>query len=179
MKLIVTEFLTLDGMFEDPAPPPGYPSPEIGQFKQGELFGSDALLLGRVTYENFAKYWPTMKGTSSFAERMNRLPKFVAMTSPGPLEWNATALTGDVASAVETLKRQEGGNLLVYGSGTFARTLLRHGLVDELRLMVYPLVRGSGKRFFASGDRLTLELAASRELGAGVVLLTYEPATGI
>lgn len=178
MKVVVTEFLTLDGMFEDPAPPPGYPSPEIGSFKHDELFGSDALLLGRVTYEGFAKYWPTMKGTSSFAERMNSLPKFVATTAPGPLEWNATALEGEVASAVAALKRQEGRNLLTYGSGTLAQTLLRHGLVDELRLLVYPLVRGRGKRFFSGGDRLPLKLAASRDLGAGVVLLTYEPATG-
>ena len=94
MKVIVTEFLALDGVFEDPAPPPGYSSPEIGGFKYGELFESDALLLGRVTYEGFAKYWPTMKDTSDFAERMNSLPKFVATTSQGSLEWNARPLGG-------------------------------------------------------------------------------------
>jgi dihydrofolate reductase len=177
-KLIVTEFLTLDGMFEDPAPPPGYPSPEIGKFKHQELFESAALLLGRVTYEGFAKYWPTMKGTSDFAERMNHLPKFVATTTLESLEWNATALRGDVVAAVEALKRQQGQDLLVYGSGSLAQTLLRHGLVDQLRLMVYPLVRGSGKRFFSGGDKLLLNLTTSRDLGAGVMLLVYEPATG-
>ena len=176
-KLIVTEFLTLDGMFEDPTPPPGYPSPEIGKFKYDELFASDALLLGRVTYKGFAKYWPTMKGTSDFAERMNSLPKFVATTTLRSLEWNATALEGDVVAAVKTLKQQEGQNLLVYGSGTFAQVLLRHSLVDELRLMVYPLVRGSGRRFWGE-DKLLYKLASSRELGAGVVLLVYEPVTG-
>jgi dihydrofolate reductase len=177
-RLIVTEFLTLDGMFEDPAPPPGYPSPEIGKFKHNELFESDALLLGRVTYEGFARYWPTMQGTSDFADRMNSLPKFVATTTLTSLEWNATALEGDVVAAVEALKQQEGQNLLVYGSGTLAQTLLRHGLVDELRLMVYPLVRGSGKRFFSGADQLPLKLASSKGLGAGVVLLIYEPTTG-
>jgi dihydrofolate reductase len=169
-RLIVTEFITLDGIFEDPAPPPGYPSPDIGKFKSG------ALLLGRVTYQGFAKYWPTMNGTSDFAERMNSLPKFVATTTLKNLEWNATALEPNVVAAVEALKRQEGQNLLVYGSGTFAQTLLQHGLADELRLLVYPLVHGSGKRFFTGEDKLPLKLASSREMGAGVVLLTYKPA---
>jgi dihydrofolate reductase len=176
-RLIVTEFLTLDGVFEDPAPPPGYPSPEIGQFKQDELFESGALLLGRVTYEDFAAYWPTATGTGAFGERMNGLPKYVATTTLKSLEWNATALNGDVPSAVQALKQQEGQNLLVYGSGTLAQTLLQYGLVDELRLMVYPLVLGSGRRFFPGGLKVPMKLAASRNLGAGVVLLTYEPAT--
>lgn len=176
-KLIVTEFLTLDGMFEDPAPPPGYPSPEIGKFKFEELFESGALLLGRVTYQGFARYWPTMKGTSDFADRMNSLPKFVATTTLKDLEWNATALAGDIVTAVKALKQQEGQNILVYGSGTLAQTLLNQHLVDELRLMVYPLVRGKGRRFFTGEDKLSLTLRRSRELGAGVVLLIYEPAT--
>ncbi len=177
-KVIVTEFLTLDGVYEDSTPwQRGY-SPDDGGFKHDELFQSDALLLGRVTYEGFAKYWPTATGTGDFGERMNSLPKFVATTTRKSLEWNATALGGDVVAAVEALKRQEGRNLLVYGSGTFVQTLLRHGLVDELRLMVYPLVLGSGKRLFSGGDRLPLNLVASRDLGAGVLLLTYEPTTG-
>jgi len=178
-KLIVTEFLTLDGVYEDSTSwQQGYNPDGDGQFKYEELFESDALLLGRVTYEGFAKYWPTMKGTGDFAERMNSLPKFVATTTLKSLEWNATVLKGDVVAAVEALKQQEGQNILVYGSGTFVQTLLRHGLVDELRLMVYPLVLGSGKRLFTGGDRLPLKLTASRNLGAGVLLLTYEPATG-
>ena len=174
-KLIVTEFLTLDGMFEDPAPPPGYPSPEIGKFKYDELFASDALLLGRVTYEGFAKYWPTMKGTSNFADRMNSLPKFVATTTLKNLQWNAKALEGDIVTAINALKQQEGQNLLVYGSDTFAQTLLRHGLVDELRLLLYPLLRGNGKRFFSGEYNLPLQLSSSREMGAGVLLLVYKP----
>ena len=160
-KVIVTEFLTLDGVMEEPSQwQQGYSSPEIGQLKYDELFASGALLLGRVTYEGFVQYWPSATGTGEFGEQMNSLPKFVATTTLGSLGWNAIALEGDVVATVETLKRQEGRNLLVYGSGTFAQTLLRHGLVDELRLMVYPIVVGSGKRFFSAEDRLALNLAA-------------------
>jgi dihydrofolate reductase len=172
-KLIVTEFLSLDGVYEEATPWHRSYDPDDGQFKRDELFESDALLLGRVTYEGFVKYWPTASG--EFANRMNSLPKFVATTTLTSLEWNATVLGGDVVAAVAALKRQEGRNLLVYGSGTFVQTLLRHGLVDELRLMVYPLVLGSGKRLFLGGDRLPLKLVSSRNLGAGVMLLTYEP----
>lgn len=173
-NLIVTEFLTLDGVMEDPTPwQQGYSSPEIGAFKRDELFEADALLLGRVTYEEFAGYWPTATSTGAFGERMNRLPKYVATTTLTDLTWNATALKGDVVAAVRALKQQGGANLLTYGSGTFAQTLLRHGLVDELRLMVYPLVLGTGRRFFTGGYRLPLELSSAKNLGAGVMLLTY------
>ncbi|GGM21431.1 dihydrofolate reductase family protein [Deinococcus aerophilus] len=176
-KVIVTEFLTLDGVYEEPTPwQQGFSSPEIGQFKHDELFECDVLLLGRVTYEEFARYWPDATGTGEFGERMNRLPKFVATTTLNSLGWNATVLGKEVGAAVEALKRQAGGNLLVYGSGTLVQTLLRRGLVDELRLMVYPLVLGSGRRLFpGGGDRLALNLIASRDLGAGVLLLTYVP----
>jgi dihydrofolate reductase len=172
-KLVVTEFLTLDGVYEESTPWRRDYDPDDGQFKYDELFASDALLLGRVTYEGFAKYWPT--ATGAFGKRMNSLPKFVATTTLKTLEWNAVALEGDVVTAVEALKRQPGQNLLTYGSGSFVQTLLRHGLVDELRLMVHPLVLGSGKRLFAGEDRLALKLTASRDFGAGVMLLTYEP----
>jgi dihydrofolate reductase len=175
-RLIVTEFLTLDGVYEEATPWRNGYSPDDGQFKYDELFESDALLLGRVTYEGFAKYWPT--ATGAFGERINSLPKFVATATLKSLEWNnASILEGDVIAAVQALKRQEGGNILTYGSGTFVQTLLRHGLVDELRLMVFPLVLGSGKRLFSGEDRLPLKLTDSRDLGAGVMLLTYELAT--
>jgi len=176
-RLIVTEFLSLDGVYEEALPGRSGYNPDDGTFKRDELFESGALLLGRVTYEGFVKYWPTATDTGVFGERMNSLPKFVATTTLTALEWNATALEGDVVAAVEALKRQEGQNLLVYGSGTFVQTLLRHGLVDELRLMIYPLVLGSGKRLFSGGDRLPLKLAASKDLGVGVLLSTYVPAT--
>jgi len=146
-RVIVTEFLTLDGVMEDStAWQQGYDGPDIGPFKREELFSCGALLLGRVTYDGFARYWPSATGTGTFGERMNALPKYVATTTLTALEWNATPLTGDVAGAVQALKREDGGDLLTYGSATLAQTLLRHGLVDELRLLVYPLALGSGKR---------------------------------
>lgn len=172
-KLIVTEFLTLDGVYEEATPWRSGYEPDDGPFKRDELFESGALLLGRVTYEGFARYWPT--ATGAFAERMNALPKFVASTTLKTADWNATILDGDVVAAVQELKQHDGGNLLVYGSGTLIQTLLRHGLVDELRLMVFPLVLGSGKRLFAGGDRLPMQLTATRDMGDGVLLLTYTP----
>ncbi|GHF44751.1 dihydrofolate reductase [Deinococcus metalli] len=172
-KLIVTEFLTLDGVYEEATPWQRDYAPDDGPFKRDELFGADALLLGRVTYDGFAAYWPT--ATGAFAERMNRLPKYVATTTRTSLDWNATPLGGDVVAAVRDLKAQEGGALLVYGSGTLVQTLLRHDLVDELRLMVYPLVLGRGKRLFGEGDPLRLALSSARDLGSGVMLLIYEP----
>ncbi|MBZ9712973.1 dihydrofolate reductase family protein [Deinococcus multiflagellatus] len=175
-QLIVTEFVTLDGVMEEPTPwQAGHVSPEIGQFKFDELFACGALLLGRVTYEEFVAYWPAAAGTGAFGERMNELPKFVATTAPGPLTWNAAPLEGDVITAVQRLKQQQGGDLLTYGSAALVQTLLRAGLVDELRLMVYPTVLGRGKRLFSDTDRLAMTLRAARPLGAGVVLLTYRP----
>ncbi|GGK95948.1 dihydrofolate reductase family protein [Deinococcus radiotolerans] len=172
--LIVTEFVSLDGVYEEHSPWRAPYDPDDGPFKREELFVSSALLLGRTTFDEFAAYWPT--ATGSFAECMNALPKYVATTRPGPLAWNATALGPDVVSEVQALKAQPGGPLLVYGSGTLARTLLRHGLVDELRLMVFPLVLGRGKRLFDTLEHLPLTLLGTRELGSGVLLLTYGPA---
>lgn len=171
--LIVTEFLSLDGVYEEHSPWRAPYRPDDGPFKRDELFASSALLLGRTTYEDFAAYWPT--ATGAFAERMNALPKFVATSRPGPLGWNATALGPDVLADVQTLKAQPGGPLLVYGSGTLAQTLLRRGLVDELRLMVFPVVLGRGKRLFDTLEHVPLTLLDTREMGAGVLLLTYGP----
>lgn len=176
-KVIVTEFLTLDGVYEDTLPWQSDYAPDDGQLKYDELFESDALLLGRITYEGFAKYWPTQNGKNAFANRMNSLPKYVATTTVKSLGWNATVLEGDVAATVQKLKQQDGQNILVYGSGNFVRTLLQHGLVDELRLMVFPLILGSGKRLFTEGSKIPLKLASSKDLGDGVLLLTYVPAT--
>lgn len=172
-KVIVTEFLTLDGVYEEWTPWREAYAPDDGAFKRDELFGCGALLLGRVTYEGFAAYWPTASG--EFADRMNALPKFVATTSGTALTWNAKVLGPDVVAGVRALKAEDGAPLLVYGSGTLVQTLLRHGLVDDLRLMVFPLVLGKGKRLFADGDRLPLQLLSTRNLGDGVLLLTYGP----
>ncbi|MFT2719613.1 dihydrofolate reductase family protein [Deinococcus sp. A31D244] len=171
--LIVTEFLSLDGVYEEHSPWRAPYDPDDGPFKRDELFASGALLLGRTTYEDFAAYWPT--ATGAFADRMNALPKYVATTRPGPLGWNATPLGPDVVADVRALKAQPGGPLLVYGSGTLAQTLLRCGLVDELRLMIFPVVLGRGKRLFGTLENLPLTLLHTRSLGAGVLLLTYGP----
>ncbi|MFW8627789.1 dihydrofolate reductase family protein [Deinococcus sp. ME38] len=167
--LIVTEFVSLDGVYEEHSLWRAPYRPDDGPFKRDELFASSALLLGRTTYEEFAAYWPT--ATGAFAERMNALPKYVATSRPGPLDWNATPLGPDV----QALKAQPGGPLLVYGSGTLAQTLLRRGLVDELRLMVFPVIVGRGRRLFDTLEHVPLTLLDTREMGAGVLLLTYGP----
>ena len=176
-KLIVTEFLSLDGVMEEPGAWTRQYSPEDGPFKREELFESGALVLGRVTFEAFLGYWPGQQGRGEFADRMNALPKYVASRTlvPGTLGWNAEVLPENLEAGVSQLKSEEGGHLLVYGSAMLAQWLLRHGLVDELRLMVFPVVLGRGKRLFSEGDRLPLKLAATRDLGDGVLLLTYEP----
>ena len=116
---------------------------EIAGFKSDENFASDALLLGRVTYQGFAKAWPTMTGEHGFADRMNSLPKYVASRTLETTEWNATLLKGNIADEVSKLKQQPGQNLLVYGSADFVQTLMQHDLIDEYRLLVYPVVLGS------------------------------------
>jgi dihydrofolate reductase len=185
-RVVVTEFLTLDGVMEAPGGefhPDGksgwtfaFFSDEAGKFKFDELFAADALLLGRLTYQHFAAAWPTMTDEAGFAERMNGLPKYVASTTlRAPLDWNATLLEGDVADAVAALKDGDGQDLLVLGSADLVHTLLARDLVDELRLMIFPVVLGSGKRLFRDGiDTRTLELASATPFASGVVVLSYE-----
>jgi dihydrofolate reductase len=148
------------------------------KFKSDELFASDALLLGRITYEGFAKAWPTMTDTGEFGERMNGLPKYVASTTLKTLEWNNShLLTGDIAEAVLTLKQQPGQDILLAGSGQLLRTLMQHDLVDEYRFMLHPLVLGSGKRIFPEGsNKTTLRLVNSMTTSTGIVILTYHRA---
>ncbi len=178
-KVVVTEFMTLDGVINEPSWQGPFQSDDARTFKRTELFASDALLLGRVTYEGFAKAWPTMTDAGDFGVRMNTLPKHVASTTLMAMEWNATRIEGDVAEAVAALKQQPGQNILVYGSGDLVQTLMRHNLVDEYHLMVYPVVLGSGKRLFRDGgDTTTLKLVDSKTFAPGVVVLTYAPARG-
>ncbi|RPD46197.1 dihydrofolate reductase [Hymenobacter sediminis] len=176
-KVVVAMYLTLDGVMENPAWTTPYFDEEVAQAQHALLFASDALLLGRVTYQGFATAWPTMQDEQGFADRMNALPKYVASTTLNTLEWNATLLQGDVPTAVSELKQQPGQQLLVYGSGELVRTLLAHDLIDEYRLMVHPLVLGSGQKLFTDGDAATtLQLVASTATASGVLLLTYRPA---
>jgi dihydrofolate reductase len=183
-KLIVSEFVTLDGVMEAPGGEPGHPhsgwvfdfiGPEQEQFKLDEVLASESLLLGRVTYEGFAAAWPRRSGP--FADKMNSMPKHVVSTTLWDLDWsNSSLIKGDVAEEVAQLKRRNGGPILVAGSRTLVHTLMRHGLVDEYRLMVFPVVLGSGRRLFPEApDKTVLKLVDTRTFDSGVVVHTYQP----
>ncbi len=185
-RIVAAEYLSLDGVTEDPGPAGAfehrgwtlpYWNDELAKYQSDQLFASDALLLGRVTYEEFVASWPLRSG-DPFTDRMNSLPKFVASTTlEEPLEWNATLLKGDVAVEVMKLKQQPGQDILIYGSGELVNTLMQHNLIDVYRVMLYPLALGTGKRFFRDGgDKTTLTLTDVSANGAGVVMLTYQPA---
>jgi dihydrofolate reductase len=178
-KVIVTEFITLDGVVEEPQnwsfP---YWCDEIGKFKLAELFATGAHLLGRVTYQSFATAWPSRTDEVGFADRMNNLPKYVVSTSLQKAEWNNSTIIKDakrVAAEVSKLKQQPGQDILVAGSTTLVQTLLENDLIDEYRLLVYPIVLGSGKRLFKEGSKTALKLVETRPFGSGVVLLRYQP----
>lgn len=174
-KVIVSMYVSLDGVMEEPAWTTPYWNDEIAKFKFDELFASDALLLGRVTYQGFAAAWPSMD-EGEFGERMNSLPKFVASTTLEEATWNATLIKENVAEEVSKLKQQPGQNLLIYGSGDFVHMLMQHDLIDEYRLLVYPVVLGNGKRFFKDRSNATLTLLETKTFSSGVVALFYEPA---
>jgi dihydrofolate reductase len=184
-KIIVTEFITLDGVVEAPGgnetPHPHggwqskYRSPEAGKYKVEELASVDALLLGRTTYEGFARYWPGQIG-EGFADPINRLPKYVVSKSLQKVEWNNSHILRDVAKDVAALKESDGGNILVYGSATLVKALLHHDLVDELRLMVHPVSIGGGRRLFDDNRELKkFGLKHSRAVDNGVLILEYQP----
>jgi dihydrofolate reductase len=184
-KLVVTEFMSLDGVIEDPGGAEKFrhggwtfkfdQGAEGGKFKFDELNAADAQLLGRVTYDGFAKAWPTMEGTGEFGEKMNAMPKFVVSTKLENPEWNNTSVLNggdDLAKDVEALKQEFAGDILVAGSATLVRSLLAHDLVDELHLMVFPIALGSGKRLFADGvEPATLTLVEARQSGAVAILI--------
>jgi dihydrofolate reductase len=186
-KVVVSEFVSLDGVMEDPSWTFQFSSEEQEKFKFDELAESDTLLLGRVTYEGFAAAWPQMMEQYSgprraelgeYAEMMNGFPKYVVSTTlEEPLEWNnSTLIRRNVAEEVSELKQQPGKDILVFGSADLMSTLMRHDLVDEYRLMVFPLVVGSGKRLFRGGtDTIALELMGMETFGSGVVVLSYRP----
>ena len=183
-KIIVTEFITLDGVVEAPGgnetPHPHggwqfkYNSPETGKYKIDELASVDALLLGKITYANFAAYWPAQTG--AFADPINRMPKYVVSRSLQKAEWNNSHILRDVAKDVAALKKTDGGNILVYGSATLVKALLHHDLIDELRLMVFPVAIGGGLRIFDDSRELKkFALKHSRAIDNGVLILEYQP----
>lgn len=173
-KLVVTEFMSLDGVTEEPKWTFGYWNDEIAQFKGEESAVSDALLLGRVTYQGFAAAWP--QSTDEGADYFNSVRKYVVSTTLDEVGWNNSRLIrGDVVAEIASLKQQGGGDITVHGSATLVRTLMEHDLVDRYRLLVYPVVLGSGARLFAEGTTATLELLESRSFSSGVVALVYGP----
>jgi dihydrofolate reductase len=183
-KLIVTEFISADGVIDSPGEGGWVFKFNRGEggdkFKYDELMAADAQLLGRITYQGFAQAWPSM-GTDDFGKRMNSMSKYVASTTLTDAEatWeNSTVIRSDVAGEVSKLKQQVAGDILIAGSGNLIRTLGEHDLVDEYRLMVFPIVLGTGKRLFGEGfPRTELKLVSCTPVGPdGVVILTYEPA---
>jgi dihydrofolate reductase len=185
-KIVVTEFVSLDGVMEDPGGSENFKyggwsfeisrGDEGDKFKLDEAFSSDALLLGRKTYEGFAAAWPSRDG--EFADKFNSMPKYVVSSTLQNPEWNnSTVLKGDLAEEVTKLKQAHDGDIVVHGSAQLAQSLLERDLVDELRLMVYPVVLGSGKRLFGeTSDKKPLRLTDSRTVGDGVDILIYQPA---
>jgi dihydrofolate reductase len=188
-KVVAAEYLTVDGVMTDPGgvgeiEHGGWSNPyfndELAKHQTEQLFASDALLLGRVTFEGFAAAWPSMEeAEGEFAVRMNALPKFVASRSlKEPLAWNGRLLKGNLAEEVANLKEQPGQDLLIYGSGQLVDELHQHGLIDEYRLMVFPVTLGTGKRLFqAGGNKRDLKLSETKVTSTGVAVLTYQ-ATG-
>ena len=186
-KVVVSEFVSLDGVMEDPGWTFRFASEEHEKFKFDELSASDALLLGRVTYEGFAAAWPNMMeqydgrrraALGEYADMINVYPKYVVSTTlENPLEWNNSRLIKrNVAEEVSRLKQQPGKDILIFGSGDLVHTLMQHALIDEYRLMIFPVVVRSGKRLFENGsDQSTLRLLDAKVFGSGVVVLTYRP----
>ena len=180
MRIVVTEFVSLDGVMEEPRWTFDFERGKEGdQFKYEELFDAESLLLGRTTYQGFAAAWPSMGG-DDFGQRMNGIHKYVVSSTlaDGEATWGPTTVVrGDVAAEVAAIKNQPGGKLLVEGSAQLVHALVQHGLVDEYRLMVFPIILGQGKRIFpdAMPEPAKLSIADSRTVGSGVVLLTLHP----
>ena len=184
-RIVITEFVSLDGVMEDPGGAEDFKHGgwtfeiergEGDRFKLDETMQSEALLLGRVTYEGFAAAWPSREG--EFADRFNTMPKYVVSSTLTDPTWtNTTVLDGDLAEAVAKLKAEHAGDVVVHGSRQLAQALLEQDLVDELRLMVFPVVLGSGKRLFGeTADKKRLELVESQTVGDGVAILVYRRA---
>ena len=184
-RIVVTEFVSLDGVMEAPGGEdfkyPGWSfqfdrGEEGNQFKLDEALDSEALLIGRVTYESFANAWPSREG--EFADKFNAMPKYVVSSTLEDPEWNnTTVLKGDVAEEVAKLKQELDGDIYVHGSLQLAQALMEDDLVDEIHLMVFPVLLGTGRRLFGElSDRKTMRLADSKTVGDGVAILTYERA---
>ena len=184
-RIVVTEFISLDGAMEAPGEGEDFKhagwtfnisrGEEGDKFKLDETLNSEALLLGRVTYQRFAAAWPSRK--NEFADKLNSMPKYVVSSTLEKAEWNnSTVLRGDVVAEVSKLRQESSGDIVVHGSAQLVQTLIEHDLVDELRLMVFPVVLGTGKRLFGdTSDKKRMRLASSKTVGDGVVILIFQP----
>ncbi len=173
-NVVVTEFLSLDGIMENPAWTFPYWNDEIAQFKGEESSAGDALLLGRVTYEGFAQAWPN--STDEGAAYFNSVRKYVVSTTLDTVAWhNSTLINANIVEEIANLKQQNGKDIVVHGSATLVQTLMLHDLVDRYRLLVYPVVLGKGKRLFREGTTATLKLVETQTFSSGVVALIYVP----
>ena len=188
-RIVVTEFISLDGVVEDPGGSEDFKyggwsfefdrGPEGDGFKLEETRASEAMLLGRVTYQGFADSWPSREG--EFADKFNSMPKYVVSSTLTAPEWtNSTVVRGDdLVEQVSRLRQEIGGDIVVHGSVQLAQALIEHDLVDELRLMVFPVVLGTGKRLFGDpGEKKTLRLVDSKVVGDGVAIMTYAGGAG-
>jgi len=176
-RVVLAMYVSLDGVVEEPAWTSEFWNDELAKYQYDQLFASDALLLGRVTYQGFAAAWPSMTDEAGFADRMNSLPKYVASTTLDETEWNASLIKENIAEEVARLKQQPGQDILIYGSADLVHTLMQHDLIDVYRLMVFPVVLGSGKRLFQEGSGTkVLRLVDTKTTSTGVALLTYQPA---
>jgi dihydrofolate reductase len=185
-RIVVSEFVSIDGVAEDPGGSEDHDrggwafefsrGEEGDQFKLDETMGSEGLLLGRTTYEGFAEAWPSREG--EFADKFNNMPKYVVSTTLSDPEWtNSTVIGGDVGAEIARLRDETDGDLVVHGSLSLVQLLLDEGLVDELRLMVFPVVLGAGKRLFGdTSAKRPLRLTDARTVGDGVQILIYQPA---
>jgi len=184
-RIVVSEFVSLDGVMEGPGPDDpyqhagwtfGFPDPEGMQYKLDEVMAHDVLLLGRLTYEGFAAAWPGRQDEVGFADKMNGMEKYVVSGTLQRAEWSNSSVIS--LEAVAALKQEPGGDILIAGSRLLVQALLAHSLIDEIRLMVFPIVLGTGKRLFGDAScPLALKLLDSRPLGSGTLVLTYGPAT--
>ena len=174
-KLIESTLVSADGVVADPPLwAMEYRDEEVDADALERFSSSDTMLMGRVTYESFAAIWPAMTG--EFADRVNSIRKYVFSSTLEKADWdNSTIVRGDVTAEVTRLKQQDGGELALYGHGRLAQALLEHGLVDELRLSVHPVLVGSGQVLFRDGQKQALEFAGAKTFGTGVVVLTYRP----
>ena len=176
-KVVLSVYVTLDGVMEAPEWSFQFWNEEAAKYAFDQLFASDILLLGRVTYQGFADAWPSMTDEEGFADRMNSMPKFVISTTLDEVEWNNTRLIKEnVVEEISKLKQQSGQDILIYGSSDLVHTMMPHDLIDEYRIWIHPVVVGKGKRLFKDrSEKAVLRLIETKTFRTGVVVLVYQP----